>query len=396
MENKKLVLKICCSEWKNASHDKRELSVCKELGADVIVVAKGNINDKGRKDKVDGFDVRRCSTRPLGTRIPNFVNRVISIFTWANYVRKINASIISGHDLSGLSIGWISNWFKKKDTRALLIYDSHEFEIGRNSNRGMLKIKLIKYWERFLIKKCVFSIMVNDSIADEVQRIHNLKERPIVVRNIPDEWIIDEEICKSTRRMMIEELFKCKVQTILIYHGVICNGRGIEDLIKVVSKFSDYGLMVLGNANSDYYKDVLVSLACEYNVNDRVYFHKAVDANQLWKYIGAADYSMVNISPITKSYFYALPNKFFEALQSETPIIASDLPEMKRLVEKYNIGVICKADDVDALYSAFLSLPVNGKEYNEIKQNIKIAKKELCWKNEKKVLERKYKEIICE
>ena len=37
----KKVLKICGNDWKNASHDKRELSAVKELGADVEVMAKG-------------------------------------------------------------------------------------------------------------------------------------------------------------------------------------------------------------------------------------------------------------------------------------------------------------------------------------------------------------------
>ena len=32
------VLKICCGTWKNASHDKRELSVYKELGEEIYVV----------------------------------------------------------------------------------------------------------------------------------------------------------------------------------------------------------------------------------------------------------------------------------------------------------------------------------------------------------------------
>lgn len=64
-----------------ASRDKRELSVCQELGKDVVVLAKGNIKDKGRINGVDGFEVRRYSTRPLGLNISNPINRMISLFT---------------------------------------------------------------------------------------------------------------------------------------------------------------------------------------------------------------------------------------------------------------------------------------------------------------------------
>ena len=78
-----LVLKICGSDWNNASRDKRELSAYRELGCDVLVMAKGEPGDRARPDEVDGFPVLRYSTRPLGTHVPNAVNRVVSIFQWA-------------------------------------------------------------------------------------------------------------------------------------------------------------------------------------------------------------------------------------------------------------------------------------------------------------------------
>lgn len=43
------VVKICCSEWNNESRDKRELSICRELGMGIFVVAKGSYGDKFKK-----------------------------------------------------------------------------------------------------------------------------------------------------------------------------------------------------------------------------------------------------------------------------------------------------------------------------------------------------------
>lgn len=197
------VLKICCSVWKNENRDKRELSVCKELGMDVAVLAKGENADKGRKDEVDGFVVFRYSTRPL-RKVPNSVNRIISLFTWAGFARNQRPDIISGHDICGLTIGWMSNWFRPKNQKAKLVYDSHEFELGRNTKRSSFQFKWVKFWEGFLIKQSAMSIMVNDSIADEVQNIYKLKERPVVVRNIPEKWNIDYAECAKTREYILE------------------------------------------------------------------------------------------------------------------------------------------------------------------------------------------------
>lgn len=200
-----LVLKVCGGTWENASRDKRELSTYRDLGADVAVLAKGNNDDKGRIETVDGFKVYRYSTRPLGSRVPSPLNRLVSLFTWARFVKKIGPDIISGHDLMpGLTISWISTLLNKNKPK--LIYDSHEFELGRNTNRGKLAALAIKHWEKFLMKRCVYSIMVNDSIADEVQRIHRIKERPIVVRSTPDFWTIDPEACLETRNNLLDAL----------------------------------------------------------------------------------------------------------------------------------------------------------------------------------------------
>lgn len=201
------VLKIVGSEWENASRDKRELSVYEELGFKVVVMAKGKEKDKGYIDNVDGFKVLRYSTRPLGSKFSKNINRFVSLFLWAYYARKLKPDVISGHDLMpGLVVAWISTWFQKNKPK--LIYDSHEFEIGRNAKRGHVLTFFLKEGEKYLMKKCAFSIMVNDSIADEVQRIHHLKKRPIVIRNIPNYWSVDDNICKVKRQEFIMQFAK--------------------------------------------------------------------------------------------------------------------------------------------------------------------------------------------
>lgn len=196
------VLKICIGTWENASRDQRELGVCRELGADVLVLAKGDANDRGREDIINGFPVRRYTTRPY-KYFPVSINRIVSIFQWAKYASTLDANIISGHDIGGWTIGWLSRFYNRKN-KPKLVYDSHEFELGRNAKRSKLQISLIKFWERKVIKDSVFTIVVNDSIADELVKIYNLKERPVVVRNIPNRWDIDQSVCKATRQELLK------------------------------------------------------------------------------------------------------------------------------------------------------------------------------------------------
>ena len=385
----KKVLKICCNTWDNSNRDKRELSVYRDLGAEVLVLAKGADDDRGRIENVDGFTVLRMNSRPLGNRFPHAVNRLLSMFTWAHFARKQHADAITGHDLPALAIGWISNWFRAD--KAKLIYDSHEFELGRNVKRSALTTFFVKHAERFLMKRCAYSIMVNDTIADEVQRIHRLSERPIVVRSTPDNWEIDEDVCRETRKEMMPPLAK-EGSFLVMYHGVLTNGRGIEALIRLTANNPEICAFILGNGEKPYV-ETLHRLAADLCVEERVLFHPAVRIRELWRFVGAADLSLMMIEGKAKSYYYALPNKLFESIQSLTPIVASDFPEMKCIIDRYGIGLTCSPDDLDAINECVEKMRTDRDFCLQCRENMKPAKEELCWEKEKQVLIKAFKEI---
>ena len=388
-----LVLKICGSEWKNASRDKRELSVCREIGLDTAVLAKGTGNDKGKKEVVDNYCVYRYSTRPIGWA-PASLNRFFALFTWAKFVKQLEPDIISGHDWVGLLIGYIYLIFYGKKKKTSLIYDSHEFELGRNAERSWFKAKAVKALEGFLIKRASMSIMVSDIIADEVQKIYKLKERPLVVRSIPETWHVDEETCRKKREEYIKNMSAGnEVELILMYHGAITSGRGIEKTLQIVKEIPKTGLVILGDASVEAYKLKIKELIDNLGIKGRVYMHAAVPHKELWEYVGAADVGMINLDAICKSYYFALPNKFFENIQAGTPVVVSDFPELSKIVRKYDIGWIVK-DDIEDNVRCVRELLDRRQDIAEKKANVIKAKEELCWEKEKNILINGYTHIV--
>jgi hypothetical protein len=82
------------------------------------------------------------------------------------------------------------------------------------------------------------------------------------------------------------------------------------------------------------------------------------------------------------SYYYALPNRIFDYLQADVPVLASRFPEMTKIVETYKTGTLI--DHYEPLYLAktinsMLLFPSNTDHFRS-------AAKELCWENEEKVL----------
>lgn len=169
---------------------------------------------------------------------------------------------------------------------------------------------------------------------------------------------------------------------LIMYHGVLMPGRGIETLIKLTEKNTHVAAIILGNGINEYVNS-LRNLAKDMKVERRVLFLPAVSLDELWKYVGAVDLSFMMIEGKVRSYYFALPNKFFESIQALTPIIASDFPEMKRLIDQYEIGLTCNPADLDEINECVEKMRTDTVFYNRCKVNLQKAKEDLCWEHEK-------------
>lgn len=172
---------------------------------------------------------------------------------------------------------------------------------------------------------------------------------------------------------------------LVMYHGSLTTGRGIESLIQLVALNPHVKGIILGNGENNYVSN-LHNYADELKVDERILFHPAVHISELWKYVGAVDLSLMMILATTKSYYFALPNKFFESIQALTPIIASDFPEMKRLIDQYEIGLTCDPSDMKAINRCVEKMRTDSEFYNKCKQNLVKAKEALCWNKERQLL----------
>ena len=365
---------------RNASRNRREIYTAIEYGYSVYVFS----NDKNNEEALLQTDIKIIndgtinvsSSTPKLLRIFPILKNKVKVFT---KTQKLDADVMSCHDITALFPAYIATRFKKK--KPLLIYDSHEFEIGRNKKRNAFQLWWITHLERFLIKRCAFSIMVNDSIADEVQKIHKLPEKPVVVRSTPEKWEISCEDIKKRKLEYKKELPGTK--WFLMYHGLLAPGRGVEGIIDVAEGVPETGVVILGNPTSSGFYNSLKEYVNKKGLNDRVYFHSAVPISELKAYVAAADIGLILSDAPTKSYYYGLPNKFFENIQAKTPVIVTALPEMERIVKEYDIGLVCPIGDIKKARELVSELIGNPNLYQQFKMNLNIAQNELCWEQEK-------------
>lgn len=384
------------SPWRtivNASRDIREIKLAKACGYNVVVLSNEK-NVENAKNYVNAdIEIINSNIINLNDSMKKAKKLFVTIkncFTLIPKTTMLKADVLSCHDLNSLIAGYIATRFVRK--KPLLVYDSHEYELGRNKKRSNRKKRLIKIVEGFLIKKSLVTIVVNDSIADKLVEVYSLRKRPIVIRSTPEKWDIDENVITNMRSQICLKLGIDNDSFITMYHGNMAVNRGIEKHLEAVKELPNIYAVFMGNADKEYLAHIQ-RLADEYGISKRVLFLDAVRHSDIWRYVGAADVSIMAIPASCESYYYMLPNKFMESIQSLTPVIASDFPEIGSLVKRYGIGLLCDPNDFEDLVSKILEMKNNKKQYKEFKENLITAKEELCWEKEQKMLQKVFDEI---
>jgi len=75
-------------------------------------------------------------------------------------------------------------------------------------------------------------------------------------------------------------------------------------------------------------------------------------------------------------------------------VLASDLPEIRKIVSGYHIGMLIENHDPEHIAEKMRQMLVNPEEIAKWKENLKFAASELCWENEKAALTEVYKTYV--
>ena len=121
---------------------------------------------------------------------------------------------------------------------------------------------------------------------------------------------------------------------IFLYQGVLHEGRGIKTLIQLLDNFQNAHAIIIGDGP---YRNELQKYAINRNTEKRTHFYGAVPYLELLELTADADIGFSLIKPISKSYEQALPNKLFEYALAGIPVIASNFPEMDKIINYFNI-----------------------------------------------------------
>lgn len=124
----------------------------------------------------------------------------------------------------------------------------------------------------------------------------------------------------------------------IVHHGVALRGREIERMIEAVlacpPNITLSLILTLGDAL------YLRELKERYQTTDRIFFPDPVAVDQIAPVLNQFDIGLFVLPPVNFNWEHALPNKLFEFIQARLCVVISPNPDMKNLVEQYQVGKV--------------------------------------------------------
>jgi glycogen(starch) synthase len=300
---------------------------------------------------------------------------------WARAAADVapDADIHHGHDLSGLPAAVEAR--RRHGGRA--VYDSHEIflESGSNATRpGWVRGRFAKQ-EQAWIHETAALVTVNQALAVELARRYDTPTI-VVVHNCPPRWSpppVDDGRLRDAAGIDAGI-------PIALYHGVFSPHRGLEELAEAICQpaLESVRAVYLGYGSQ---RSMLKRLSADPRFGGRVRIVDPVPPEEVVDWVSGADVDVIALQPSTINHVLSTPNKLFEALAAGVPVVASDFPGLRAIVEDDPdgpLGELCDPVDPVSIAAAIrrvLDLPP-GDQADLRRRCLKAAHERWNWETE--------------
>lgn len=294
---------------------------------------------------------------------------------------KIAPHIIHAHDIIPLHIaGQYASAKRLKGNTVPFVYDAHEYLAGLAEAEP-------DYWTPYLELERAYAplaqevITVSETMATRLRDDHKLKKKPLVVANGPS---LNLEPAPDIRYV----LGLAPNDKLLVYSGWIDQKRGIETVVKALTKLPQTHLaLIVGNTSQT---SGITELARNLNVLNRVHLAGYVRPNQIPNYIRSADLGLLPLKQYP-GYEVSLPTKFREYILADLPQVVSDFGELTQ-VKHLGIGETFNPEDSTDLANA-IRIVLNSP--NHYRSNITDQlKSEVSWEAQEVNLTQTYLSLL--
>lgn len=315
----------------------------------------------------------------------NATNRYMRILKGPMRVYKkaleIDADAYHFHDPELLPVGLL---LKRKGKK--VIYDVHEDVPEQVLSKEWIPAflrhsisTLVKRIERFASSRFDAVVTATPTIND---RFKTYNKNSVIIHNFP-----------ITNELITEDLPSSQDQKkTAIYIGGITKLRGIVEMVdalEVVNQTAPVTLTLAGKFSPESLEEQVKKQ------NGWKYVHNAgwLNREQVKSYLGQAFVGLVLLHPEPR-YTVSYPIKLFEYMSAGIPVIASNFPLWKEIVEESQCGLCVDPLNIEEIAKAILWFNENPEEAKRLGKNGREAiLKKYSWENEAARLVDLYKNL---
>lgn len=277
----------------------------------------------------EGSEVIRVPRR--GPKVPG-LRFAIHDLRLARRLRALRPTVLHAHDSNAL----VPVAIAARRLHVPFVYDAHDLWLGRpRRERSRLYFALSRMYydvvERMLVPRAGATITVSPPIVEHLRKRYRLRA-VFLVPNYPD--ITGGVTRRELRDLPGGDAIDPEAPVVL-YLGGLMAGRGLEQLVDAVGLLPSVQLVLLG---SGVLEASLLGRAAERGA--RVHLLAPVPPAEIEAYAASADVGVNAIVGSSLNDSYALPNKLFHYMGAGIPVVASDFPQVRDVVEGARCGLI--------------------------------------------------------
>lgn len=328
------------------------------------------VADGGRHERKSGVIIHDIGD--FSSRKKRFLLAPWKILQRASY---IPADAYQIHDPELIPMAILLKYISRKP----VIYDIHEsypesflYKEYLSPLVGKLLSFAISKIERWAVKVFDASIAATEHIAEQFSSVPVVHNYPILA-----EW---KSISSDHSRYHSRNI---------CYIGNITKERGIGQIVKAIEHV-DCKFHLAGNYEPREFRDELAALPGY----SKVIEHGYVNREQAAEIFSECALGVV-LFDRSPNHLYSLSTKMFEYMAAGLPILVSDLPTNRKLLDKAVLGLYIDPTDVSLIQDALTCLLSEPEKLAQMgAEGKRLVTQELSWESEKEIYLKLYEELI--
>lgn len=266
----------------------------------------------------------------LIARARKSVSKTLLNRAMVNRVLQYHPDAVHCHDLGALPVGWAV----KKRLGSPLVYDSHELhdELSLISRLGRWSSRVA---QRYYSPKLDGFITINDSIAQTMIERYPKLPPAVVIRNATK--YVDGGVKYDGRLHRAAQL--ADHVKVLLYQGGYSRHRGLDVLVRSAPLLPDGWVLVMMGWGT--MEPQLRAIASAVDPNGRwIRFVPSAPQEELARWTAGGSMGVIPYENVCLNHWFCSPNKLWEYPVAGVPILASPFPELRKVVETNDIGLL--------------------------------------------------------